>query len=339
MDDELNRVISEVPELIGLKFDEIKKVLGRQSKLKILEIIRGSFFAEPFELSANIQLQKMVLFMPWSTSTELANMHKFVTSQMELNAVVFNILSEQDLSFNYCLDHILQLPTLKDLRLVFYDQPQMNAHFQAYRFVNTTVEDVYLGLQGITDDHFPIIITACRIFPKVQKIHLNFDGDVLLEMPENVLTPLTEMKHIDTLTIERCISSFLRENLCIPTLKKFIGQCVVVSFVEDWVAFFRNNQAIEELRLQFSPFCDFDLAQTIESAITILPNLKSIRVCSREQLTLEEQQKLKVQIENSNSLKSVTFCKFQVIKLDGNRIVLRQNDGTIGQFPEEPDIV
>lgn len=328
------------PAVLALQFNAIKAVLARQVNLATLEVIRGSFFAHPFDTNG-IQLKKLVLFIPSCTPAELRNMKAFVKSQTQLESVVLNVLCQRSGDFNDCFDYLVKLRTLNELRIVFYDEQQMTEHYRNYTFVNANVKDVYLGLQGITQDYQQILTTTHRLFPCVNKLHLNMDSERMFQMTLGGLLPLAgafnslaDFKHLETLTIDRVMTPILRE-IRNPTLKSFTATGILYSLVDDWTIFFRNNPAIENLRIQLSLFGDVTLPTFLETAVANLPKIKTIKVCSREGLDYEDDQRMKQLFDTSSSLKSITFCRFNLFKVEENRVILRKNSGKFYPFPRE----
>ena len=145
---------------------------------------------------------------------------------------------------------------------------------------------------------------------------------------------LADFKHLDTLTIDRVLTPILRE-IRVPTLKKFTATGIMFSLVEDWTVFFRNNPAIENLRIQLSLFGNATLPTFLETVVTNLPKIKQIKICSREGLDFDDDQRMKQLFNTSNTLKSITFCRFNLVKVEKNRVILRKNNGKFYPYPRE----
>lgn len=327
-------IISDDVHINRLTYDAVKEVIVRQKNLQKLEIVGGSFFENPLIFNEAIQLKKIVLFIPMGSPNQLNNMRDFILSQKQLETVVVNILSShRHNGFFEALDHILRLTTLKNIRLVFYTQPQMIEHYINRIYVNRSVEDVYLGLQGILNEQHRIIETTSRIFPNIKSIHVNMDSDTTVAIPNDTFLSLNQLRSIMKITINDIRSSYVR-NVALPTLKSFTAVGIKHSDITDWENFWSHNLQIENIRLQFKNNRGSTLMNCLSSAITILPLIRTIRICHEDILTLEQEQQLVELMTMRESMKLVTFCSYQVLKLDGNRYFWQNTEGdSLHPFP------
>lgn len=262
-------------------YDAFKPVIARQSGLKTLEIADGKFFRSPFE-NIEFQLERLVLFIPMLTSREDSNMLQFITNQNQIKDCIFNIMTrEYSGSLNNSLQYIIDQKSLRQLKIIFYNQSGMNVIYRDLEIVNPFLTELYLSVRQFDHSYRRFIETTRTMFPNLRSLHIKLDKEWCNPIRTSSLTfvPLNDLKKLESLTLEN-FDTRLCLDLKFPKLKLLKMLSTTTSCNLDWKIIFVNNPLIEDVFVD----CRDDLAQQLavqifESSILRLHHLIRVFVC------------------------------------------------------------
>lgn len=259
-----------LPEGLVDRYEEIRAIVARQSRLEMLYIGDNRFFDG--ELS-NPEFQLRSFFMPVKQSrfseNQLLNFRAFFATQLEISHLVC------DVAVDY------RSPMLKEIVKTF-DSDDMLAFHQEYDGMvpNHHVKRLYAEYFGENDTaHGEIVNTMVEKYPQLENMEFNYNmiGE---KTNMNLLVPVNKLENINRLSF-LSLSNRQISRIKVPTLMS-----VEISFddedIESLNRFVTRHTQLEEMKLilEMENYESFmpGLYLFVEFALRVLANLKSFNV-------------------------------------------------------------
>lgn len=275
------RLHLRLPEGLDDRYEDIRSIVARQQRLKILYIGDNHFFDG--ELN-NPEFQLRSFFMPVNeshfTGDQLRNFHAFIETQYEMS------LLECDVAVDFNRRMTKKIVTV-------VNSLDMQAFRREYRGMsqNPHVKQlIAIFFGGNIEEHGEIVDTLVNIYPRLENIE--FDYNMINEKTNMVLlTPVNKLKNLSRISFEG-MSNRQISHVKVPTLKS-----VEISFddedIESLNRFITRNTQMEGMKLLVD-MEDYEslmpgLYLFVEFALRILSNLKKLNVKfdSFEELPIE----------------------------------------------------
>lgn len=291
-------------------FKAVIEFIQRQKNIATLEIRNGAFFEEPFQVPDEFQLVDINLFIPELTREQMSNLLSFVKTQRQIEDCVINIMPVSGHSHKLIrtLQHIIGLPSLKSLGVVFYENCTMISQFLNLSVANSNVSKLTLvpsAMKKTTVKHF--MQQVARMFPKLKSLELGLDA-FERSLLSSELKPLNSLKHLEELHLDGGESCSLR-GVNIPSLKE-IKMNDYDPRVENWDIFTANHPKLVSVNIQLCIDNALDVAHKLSaSIIKKLPTLEILKICTCHQLmTVEETKDIAKLVKEHSSIKLWYCC-------------------------------
>lgn len=293
-------------------FQFVKDFLMQQNNLKVLEVRNGNFFKTPF-LPDNIQLTELDLFIPHLSLHQMENMLTFVKTQNYIEQCLFNILAYTNriTKMMQTLYHIVQLPTLKSLSVVFYEGEMSTQWSSVNQVVNTNLHTLQLKpcIMGKSDLK-PFIAQSVQMFPNVKVLDLSF-GCGCDDFSTSAFAPISSLKKLEKLFMSHGKSRYLT-SIKIPSLKELKMCALLKSRQIDWDSFLDKHPSLEAVEVQMCMDNRVKLAHKLASSLLKkLKRLENLHICTLHDLvTPAETESLDKLVEKHPTLQArfFNFC-------------------------------
>lgn len=261
-----------------IDYTDIKEILARQVNLKRLEINEGHFFETEFQ-DVQFKLKELTFFIKWASRSQLQNMARFLEKQDEIESLTVNILCGSHIvEMNRILSIVMRIPTLKDLKLIFYESTGVIEAYRDLNSFNPNVQELYLGMGGLNRHVSTRLLMEAthRHFPNLRKLHMILDSFWRISNDDTALEPLSQLTHLEALAIEN-VNVRVLANVRIPTLRKVVLKNIRRSPLERWPRFFLQNPGIRELYFHFRNQEYPEVVDFVRSIELFLQNITKVK--------------------------------------------------------------
>lgn len=264
-------------------YNAVKKIVARQKNLKTLEIADGKFFNSPLN-NVSFQLDKIVLFIPVLRERQSENLNEFLLSQYQFSDVVYNIRANEYMeSVHEAIRYIINMESMRKLRIVFYNESGMVAAYRDGDTSNNRIEDLFVSFRAAPFSHRRLIEATSKMFPNLLTLHIKVDSEWLDVNQTSLLTfePLNSLQRLTKLSLEG-VDTRLITGIEIPTLESFDMVDLIEPRQQELTTFFNHNPMLSHLKFSVKDQTTNHqlVLPLIELAILRLRHLIELKLCS-----------------------------------------------------------